>query len=38
VLAIIAISDSVVDMEEEKTIEITKQFIENGFDTYEGID
>ncbi|MGH4125022.1 MAG: corrinoid protein [Clostridium sp.] len=33
-----AISDSVVDMEEEKTIEITKQFIENNFDAYEGID
>lgn len=33
-----AISDSVVDMEEEKTIEITKQYIENNFDAYEGID
>ena len=33
-----AISDSVVDMEEEKTIEITKQYIENNFGAYEGID
>jgi corrinoid protein of di/trimethylamine methyltransferase len=33
-----SISDSVVDMEEERTIEITKQFIENGFNAYEGID
>jgi len=33
-----AISDSVVNMEEEKTIEITKKFIGNSFDAYEGID
>jgi corrinoid protein of di/trimethylamine methyltransferase len=33
-----ALSDSVVDMDEENTIEIAKQFIENDFDAYEGID
>lgn len=28
---------SVVDMEEEKSVEIAKEFIENNFDAYEGI-
>lgn len=33
-----ALSDSVVDMNDEDTIKIAKQFIENRFDAYEGID
>ena len=33
-----ALSDSVVDMDEENTIEVAKRFIENSFDPYEGID
>lgn len=32
------LSDSVVDMEEEKTVEIAEEFIKNQFDAYEGID
>ena len=33
-----ALSDSVVDMEEENTAEVAKRFVQNSFDAYEGID
>lgn len=32
------LSDSIVDMEEEVTVEVANKFIENNFDAYEGID
>lgn len=32
------LSDSIVDMEEDVTVEIANKFIENNFDAYEGID
>ena len=33
-----SLSDSVVDMDEEGTVEVAKRFVENNFDAYEGID
>ncbi|MCM1990675.1 corrinoid protein [Oceanirhabdus seepicola] len=32
------LSDAVVDMDEDKTVEIANKFIKNNFDAYEGID
>jgi corrinoid protein of di/trimethylamine methyltransferase len=32
------LSDSIVDMDEEKTVEVAKTYIENKFDAYSGID
>lgn len=32
------LSDAVVDMDEDKAVEVANRFIENNFNAYEGID